>query len=168
MKQELVILVGNVASGKSTYCRKFPDNIIVNDDAIVTSLHGGNYKLYEERLKPLYKSIETHIIMSALSLGKTVIIDRPNQKRSTRQRYIGLAHSLDIPVTIVAMSIFEPEVHAKRRFKADGRGYSYEDWLRVAKRYKAEFDEIDPEIEEFDSFRVWSLMLGGTKDIRRD
>ena len=52
----LELLVGPIASGKSTYSNKAAKEgaIIVNDDAIVTALHGGDHTLYDKALKPRF------------------------------------------------------------------------------------------------------------------
>jgi len=71
----LDILVGPMASGKSTYCSKAAKQgaIIVCDDDITMMVHGGNYGLYTIELIPLYKAIENSIIQMGLSLNHRVI-----------------------------------------------------------------------------------------------
>jgi dephospho-CoA kinase len=72
------VCCGHIASGKSTYCRERADAgwIIINDDSIVSAVHAQNYLLYAEDLKPLYKSIEDHILHTAVAMEKNVVIDR--------------------------------------------------------------------------------------------
>lgn len=146
------ILVGPIASGKSTYAKKEAGKgaLIVNDDAIVTAVHGGHYLLYDESLKPLYKSIENTIIQMGLLLNRTVIIDRPNYSRITRMRYIGLAKSLDKNVIVIEFPDEGVEVHAKRRVK-DSRGYPLDYWKKVYLRHQSLYDEPDMFTEELDS-----------------
>ena len=138
------VLVGPIASGKSTYSegRAYEGAIIVNDDSIVKALHAGEYTLYNTKLKPLYKLIETQIIYSSISLGKEVVIDRTNLSRETRKRYISIAKSLDTEVNAIIFSDHGPEHHAKQRFRSDGRGYSYEAWLEVAKKHGRNTDPV--------------------------
>ena len=140
----IYLLCGMIASGKSTLARKLADSqnaLIINDDDIVTMLHG-DYTSYDVSLKPLYKSIENHILTSAILAGKNVIIDRGvNIKRSSRQRWLELAKSLDQEITALVTDRQSPEVHAKRRFEHDKRGHSYEYWLKVAKYHDSVYDE---------------------------
>jgi len=152
MKGKLEILVGPIASGKSTYCeQKAKDGaIIVNDDAIVTALHGGNYTLYSEDLKPLYKLAENVVVHGALTMGKLVIIDRPNHRASMRRRYIGLAKSLDLPVTIVMFKRESPLVHAKRRFFSNHRNLSLQHWEKTCKIHETLYEPPDADREGFD------------------
>lgn len=147
----LYLLCGPIASGKSTHCRKAAQDgaIIVNDDAIVTLCHGGNYGLYSKKLKRLYKSIETHIITSALLMGRDVIVDRPCHRRATRQRYIELARSMDVDAVVLTTKREKPEVHAKRRVESDSRGHDYGYWLGVAQAHDALWQEPSAEIENY-------------------
>lgn len=163
MKPRLTILVGMIASGKSTYCAEAANNgcIIINDDAIVSAVHGGNNTLYRKDLKPLYKSIENHIIGLAFAMGLNVVIDRPCFRATTRARYISLAQSLDIPVDAVVFQREAPEVHAMRRAKSDSRGYRYEWWLKAAQAHNDAW--VEPSKSEgFDTISMSFVVSGMT------
>lgn len=153
---KLQLLVGPIASGKTTYCKKVcesNDYVVVNDDSIMTMIHGGLYR-YDESLKSLYKGIETYIIHHGISLGRTVVIDRPNHKRATRIRYIELAHSLDVPVEILMFKRLSPTTHARRRsIHGNNRGISSESWLAIAKKHDSDWEEPDKSIEKFEHIR---------------
>ena len=157
MKMEL--LCGPIASGKSTYCRKAANEgaIILNDDSIVTAVHGGDYKLYNKTLKPLYKSVENTLVCMALSMGLRLVIDRPNHSRKMRRRYIGLAHSFDVPVHIVMFKRETPEIHGERRFKSDARGHTLDYWIDAARAHERIYEAPDQSIEQFDEFSEWSF-----------
>lgn len=132
------ILIGNIASGKSTYCRKRAKEgaIVVNDDAIVNGVHCDIYTLYSKELKPLYKAVENCIVISAIMLGRDVVIDRGvNITPHSRRRFIGLSNSLDAKVTAVVFKFCDPAIHAERRAKDNLRGYPFEYWLEVAKNF---------------------------------
>lgn len=152
----LEILVGPIASGKSTYCREAAKEgaIILNDDSIITAIHGGDYKLYRKNLKPLYKSIENTAISTALAMGLRVVVDRPNHSRRMRRRYIGLGHSFDVPVRLVIFQRESPEVHASRRFNGDSRGHSLDYWVSVAKAHDALYEVPEQSTEQYDELVV--------------
>lgn len=155
----LELLVGPIASGKSTYCRKAASEgaIILNDDSIVNAVHGGDYCLYEKSLKPLYKGVENTIVCMALSMGRRLIIDRPNHSKKMRRRYIGLAHSFDTSVQIVMFKRETPEVHGERRFNSDARGHSLDYWVDVAIAQQKIYEAPDKDIEQFDDLIEWSF-----------
>lgn len=139
----MYVLVGMIASGKSTYAKTAATGgaIVVNDDSVVTAVHGGNPLLYRESLKPLYKSLQNHIVAMAVALGRDVVVDcGVNIRERSRRRWIGMAHSLDQPCMAVVFPRSSPEVHAKRRFSDDARGYSYNDWLAVAMSHERSYD----------------------------
>ena len=164
MKIEL--LIGPIASGKSTYCRKAADEgaIILNDDSIVTAVHGGDYRLYSKLLKPLYKSVENTIVCTALSMGLSLIIDRPNHSVKMRRRYIGLAHSFDATVELVMFKREEPEVHGERRFKSDPRGHSLNYWIDVAHFHESIYEPPNQDAEQFDKISEWDFIAAKKKE----
>lgn len=140
---KLTLLVGNIASFKSTYCKellKETEALIVNDDSIVNAIHIYNTG-YSEDLKPLYKQIENTIIVMGSMLGYNIIVDRPNLTKATRSRYLSLAKSLDMDTEIIVFFQESPEIHASRRHTNNSRGYSYDKWLSVAKRNKEKYEK---------------------------
>lgn len=88
--QKLIILVGNIGLGKSTFARKLADEgaMVVNLDSIVTMLHGGNYKGYREDWKEVYKGAQIDIMQQAVISSLDIIIDNTNMKRKGRVRLI--------------------------------------------------------------------------------
>ena len=155
----VLLLVGMISSGKSTYCKTLAEAgwIVINDDAIVNCVHNGDYTLYSKSLKPLYKSIENHIFQMAVVMGKDVVIDRGlSISLHARARWLALAKSFDVPIQAVVFEVFAPEVHAIRRFESDRRGHTYEYWLDVAQVHWGQY--IQPTIDEgFDAveFKDW-------------
>ena len=140
----LEILVGPIACGKSTYSRERAAGgaLVVNDDSIVMSVHGGNYDKYDPKLKPLYIQIETAIITAASASWRDVIIDRGCRSRACRNRFATLGNSLGFWVKVVTFPWEAAEVHAKRRFEKDARGLTYEKWLQIAEAHQQTFQPV--------------------------
>lgn len=146
---KLQVLVGMIASGKSTYARSAAQRgvICMNDDSIVNMLHADDYTLYDKSLKVLYKSIENHIIGTALAMQRVVMVDRGlNVSIRGRKRWIALANSFDVPCEAIVFKNEGPEVHATRRAQMDSRGHPIEYWMKVAKRHQSEYQE--PSVDE--------------------
>ena len=141
------VLVGMIASGKSSYAKSAANQgkIVINDDSLVLSFHGGNYLLYDPKLKPFYKAVETNSICNALLAGKSVVIDKTNLSRESRLRYVSLAKILDVESKAVCFPVCSPELHAERRFQSDSRGYSFEHWIRVAQSHLREYTPVSPD-----------------------
>jgi predicted kinase len=132
---KIQVLVGMIASGKSTYAKNAARSglLCVNDDAIVNMLHGDDYSLYSTALKPLYKTLENTAISTVLAMGKTVVVDRGlNVSLEGRQRWLALAKSFDVPCEAVVFDHDGVTTHAERRAKSDSRGHDIEYWKRVA------------------------------------
>lgn len=132
---KIQVLVGMIASGKSTYARNAAKKgfLCVNDDAIVNMLHADDYTLYDKKLKTLYKSLENQAIGQILSTGRSVLVDRGlNCSAEGRQRWLALAKSFDVPCEAIVFPHDGVETHARRRRDSDARGHSYDYWLRVA------------------------------------
>lgn len=154
------VLVGMIASGKSSWAEDRANEgcIIINDDAIVNAVHANIYTLYSESLKPLYKSIEDHIFHTAIAMGRSVVVDKGlSLSAASRQRWIALGRSLDVPVHAVLFEVFDPETHAWRRYEADSRGHTLEYWTAVAQEH---FNKYEPPTvaEGFDTVvtRPWT------------
>jgi len=141
---KLQVLVGMIASGKSTYAHNAAQRgvICMNDDAIVNMLHADDYTLYDKSLKILYKSVENHIIGTALAMQRIVMVDRGlNVSVRGRKRWIALANSFDVPCEAIVFKNEGPDVHARRRSQMDSRGHSYDYWINVANRHQSEYKE---------------------------
>lgn len=143
----LEILVGKIASGKSTYCKAMAMSgaLIVNDDSLVNSIHAGANYLYKPELKPLYKQLDSVIIHFGLNGNYQVIIDRPNLNPKTRRRYIEIAHSLDKKVRCILFPFLDKKIHIDRRMN-ENRGYSRESWEKVYDRQLSEY--VEPSLDE--------------------
>jgi predicted kinase len=139
-----IILVGNIGSGKSTWVKEQGKGaLIINDDSIVLAVHGGADKSYSTGLKPLYKTIENIIFGFAATNNLDIVVDRPNLSIRTRRRYVGLAHSFDMNVQAIIFPFENPRLHAERRMKDDGRGYTVEYWERVAANKNQNYEPPD-------------------------
>jgi predicted kinase len=148
-KPELVILVGMIASGKSTFAKELAKQgyVIINDDDIVNMIHGQDYTLYEKDLKPLYKSVAVTTAMTALSMGRSVVVDRGvNIRKKARAVWTALANTFDVDCVAQVFKKDNPLVHAKRRFNHDWRGLSHEKWIEVAIRHDREWQ--NPHMDE--------------------
>lgn len=142
------LLIGPPACGKSTFSaqRAQQGALITNDDATVTALHGGDYKLYNRKLKKLYKAHELLTMTMGAAIGADVVIDRTNMTRAMRARYVSFAKSIDVPIVAITFTIADAAEHARRRAKHDGRGYEQGYWHRVCAEMLAAYEP--PRLDE--------------------
>jgi predicted kinase len=158
------ILIGMIASGKSSYCAKRARDgaIIINNDSIVEMLHGGDYHLYDKQVESIYKSIEEHIFSITMAAGRDVVIDRTGLSKGVRARFISMAKSRGYQVIGIIFPMEGPDVHAKRRAESDGRGYDFDYWRRIAGYHMAGYQP--PGMEEgFHSLCTFDFKTMSTK-----
>ncbi len=79
---EMMILVGPPASGKSTFCKQFPDYVIACQDDLGT------------------KAKVIRIVRQALAKGQSVIVDRKNEYISYRREFIEIAEERGVPIRV--------------------------------------------------------------------
>jgi predicted kinase len=144
----VILCIGMIASGKGQFCQMMARRgaIIINDDDVVKACHAGDYTLYRKENKEIYKQIEVAMMLASLAKGRDVVIDRPNFKRSTRRRYIGIAGIYGVPVIAVGFPCETPLEHATRRFTSDPRGLPLEHWIDAANRHFADWET--PSLDE--------------------
>lgn len=149
---KLTIFYGNIASGKSTLAKGFAKDgaVVIDSDSITSMVHGGDYTAYNVDYRPIYKAIENVTIEKALEMGLDVVVDRCSEHRMTRDKYVYIARKFGARTHLIVTGWDKPEVHAKRRFKDDPRGLSYDVWLGVANEKESSRDEISPD-EDFDN-----------------
>jgi hypothetical protein len=139
------VLVGMIGSGKSTYARRRADEgaLVVCFDDLTAMLHAA-YR-YEQELRACYRQMEKSIATAALNAGRDVVVDRTHLTLEARDRWVdfGLRCTIHlgrpVPVVAVAFPVEPPAVHARRRFEADPRGRSHEDWYMVAQHHYAQW-----------------------------
>lgn len=154
------IFMGNIGSRKSTYAKELAQQgaIVVNRDAIVTLVHGGDYTLYDRKLEKLYKHIEHEIFHYAMSLGKDVVIDKTNTTVKRRRKWIDFARQYQAKTVAVVFYDQGEGWHIQNRMQ-DPRGISEEQWRRVYWIFHEQLDWHHMRLEEegFDEIYIQDL-----------
>jgi hypothetical protein len=148
----LEVLVGMVGSAKSQYASKLAKEgaLICSHDVLTEMLHC-EYR-YEQGLRNCYRRMEEALVAEVIRAGRDAVCDRTHLTLESRRRWIDFAHRLrdealidgdreiyrGLPVVAVAFPVEAPEVHARRRFEADPRGRTHEEWYMVAQHHFAQ------------------------------
>lgn len=161
----IYLLVGMIASGKSTYARKRADEgaLVVSHDNLTEMLHA-RYR-YEQEKRELYRRMEEALVREALFRRHDVVIDRTHLTRESRERWVDFRRMYlvgydeecrpEIAIVAVRFPIYPPDVHARRRCEDDPRGRSFEEWLGVAEHhYEQATREPLSEDEGFDRIEI--------------
>jgi predicted kinase len=145
----LELLVGSIASGKSTWTRKRANQgwLTVNNDSLVCSMHGGEYA-WNLQIPGLVELLAKQIVTAAASASRSVIVDNTNRNRQQRAAIVRHGREMGMQVKIVLFPRESADVHAERRFRSDPRGCTYGYWLEVAQKIETEWE--DPGTDEAD------------------
>lgn len=146
---KLEVLIGMVASGKSTYARRRAGEgaLVISHDDLTAMLHA-SYR-YEPGLRECYRRMEESLAWAALNIGRDVVVDRTHLTRESRQRWVRWASNYDFlqtfdghgpttRVVAVAFPIASAEEHAYRRANHDARGRTLAEWHKVAEHHAAQ------------------------------
>lgn len=147
---KLIMLVGFIGSGKSTWARKYAEEnekaVIVNRDALMTMLCG-KYE-YSIELEQIVLHGALEFARDALCRGYDVIIDETNLTKECRAMWTLSFCGACIPFE-TAKKIERQVIHfsadkgnVERRMKGDARGISKEKWEEVFEEQKARFEPI--------------------------
>lgn len=133
----LILLSGNIASGKTTLARNilknYDNTVYISDDDIWTMLGCGDYGRGFEQLD----ENELHLLLAPLvgyllKTGKNVVLDLPAFNEARREHFV----YPEVQHLLIEMDWELPAEHAARRFKAGGRGKSFGQWLDVANEFQ--------------------------------
>lgn len=131
----LELLVGNIASGKSTYAKKRVQEgwFCVSDDAIINMLLADQYSLYSRKHEQLVADLLLQCAEKVVAENYLLVVDSAwLVSKRYRQRFREAFSNLVVEEIWFLREA--PEVHAARRVEHDPRGGTYEMWLEVAKR----------------------------------
>jgi|GEM_PF-1850096 len=142
--KELIIFTGNVGCGKSCKAKEFANlgYIIINDDAITTMIGGGDYTLYDELKKPIYKNLEIVGICTSLNYNFSVVIDKPNMTKEKREKLIKIGKLYD--ARLVSYDWGPGNLEDLNRRLMNDRGYNK--WVKAFDKKRKDYEE--PEMEE--------------------
>lgn len=144
---ELIILVGNIGCGKSTYAKYRVKNnrlstgmVVVNMDSIQQMIGGGDYGNYDSKKKEIYWAVEEKAICESLERGNSVIIDRTNMDIKRRKRFIDIARRYWW-VSVTCLDWGPGSKYDLARRLKNPRGVSDDQWIKVFNKMKELYEK---------------------------
>lgn len=155
-KARLIILIGNIGSGKSTTSREYAKEgfrVICRDDMRTMLAGGGNGYVFEP---PLERAIHraSRVMMENMMIDQiNILIDETNMTRRGRKEIISMARLFGYSVTGVVMPELSKAQSIANRVKDSLRGNGLYVWSLVWQKFHDAYDK--PELNEgFDSL-LW-------------
>lgn len=148
-RQSLILLVGNIGVGKSTWitnfmlsrAQNFLDCVVINADNISTMLAGVGTYVFHKNKVDLYQAIKISSVQLSLDRGYSVIVDGTHLSRGHRKPYIKLAKSYEEPPFVVVVDFGPGNEQSLGRRLADSRGISAKTWMQVHDEFRTLYEK---------------------------
>ena len=143
MKKELLILIGNIGTGKSTFVKSLVKKgfICVSRDGIRYSLGGGQYifsALCEQAVKATVKKLALELVKSEV---EKIVIDETNMSISSRSYYITLAIAYGYKCVAIVMPQLSMNDCVKRRLSNNHGAFTKEVWQEVWTNFSNRYEK---------------------------
>ncbi len=148
-KRQLIILIGNIGSGKSTLCKDYSAKgfHIVCRDTLRSMIGGPNGYVFSPATEEAIDAACIRLIETLLSQKeKSIVIDETNMTRKNRKRYIRFAKWAGYEVVAHETITFTKAECLANREKDTLRGYELSTWAEVWEKFNKSYQE--PTFEE--------------------
>lgn len=149
MNKELIILVGNIGSGKTTICKKLvkEGNVIVSRDDMRYSLGAGDY-LFNEKTEIAIELAINNLVETLCLMNFNIVIDETNMTKKDRQYYITVGKNFGYNITAMILPKLSKKESVERRLQNNHGDTPKSIWKEVWKRKNKEYEE-PTEVEGF-------------------
>lgn len=142
LNNKLVIMVGNIGSGKSTLSNKLASDFkfaVFNMDSIVEMLGGYEYTRYDKNKTDCYRDIRQFIVRNLLKKEFNCVIDSTNLTKKKRKEFIDIGKSLKVSEIVAYDFGLGCDEYLSRRVN-DPKGVDPSTWKSVYERMKNEYE----------------------------
>ena len=118
IEKHLILLIGNIASGKSTLSKEYAEKgyVVVSRDAIRYMVGAGEY-VFNPDLEPVIKTGTQALLEKFLEDELCIVYDEVNVCESLRQPTIELAKKYGYTITAVVLPRISKKKSVNRRVK---------------------------------------------------
>jgi len=140
--KNLIILMGNIGSGKSTFSRKYQKKgyVITAKDQLRYAIGGGRY-VFNYDYEPVIHKVDLYLFKRFIDLNVNVLVDETNVSKANRKRYITYAKKRGYKITVIELPRFSVSESVTRRMtnphEQDDWNLWNQVWTSFDKRYEA-------------------------------
>lgn len=149
IKQTIVILVGNIGTGKTTLAKELQKEgyVVISKDGLRYSLGGGNYT-FNSFYEPILSKIELQMLKEFLKLGVNIVIDVCGLTKRLRRAYLDVIKKSKLNPVILCFVLprYDKKYAVDRRMKDPHGQADRKLWERVWERFNAIYEE--PSLDE--------------------
>lgn len=149
-KKHLIILIGNIGSGKSTYCKKYQEQgyIVIARDQLRYGIGNGKY-VFNYKYEPVIWSTELYMFRKFIELEENIVVDEVGMSKNMRQRYIPYAKENGYTITALELPRLSMGESVTRRMINPHGQPNVELWKQVWTKFEAIYEPPTKE-EGFD------------------
>lgn len=142
MKSELIILIGNIGSGKTTLCKELvkQGHVIVSRDDLRYSIGAGEYTFNLE-FEPIIAESIYNLVRSFMKRDISLVVDETNMNKKMRSKYLHLAQIYNYKATAIILKKLSMNYSVKRRLKNNHGNTPKEIWEGVWKRFNDMYEK---------------------------
>lgn len=151
MKSELVILIGNIGTGKSTISKKYSEKgyYVVCRDSLRTMIGGGKY-IFNNDTEAVIDTVSKILLDELLNLKVNVVLDETNMAIRTRRYAIGMGKEHGYKVIAHVTRKLSKEDCIAYRMKDNLRGTPIFIWESVWEKFNSMYQQPSSD-EGFDN-----------------
>ena len=151
--KQLIILVGNIGSGKSTLTRKYIEKgyIAIARDYIRYAIGEGKY-IFNPNYEPIIWGTEQYMFTRFMDLGVNIVVDEVGVSRRTRKAYIHYAQIKKYKIIAIVLPRYSQEEAVNHRMKNPHGQNDRRLWENVWEKFDAIYTE-PTKAEGFDEIK---------------
>jgi predicted kinase len=140
-RPRLVILVGNIGSGKTTLAKAYAKKgyAIVSRDDMRSMLNGGRYG-FKLQFEPAVHAGSRAVLQGLLGRGLNVVLDETNVSVIVRRPTIKMAKAYGYKVIGHATTYYSREICLDRRMESGRDSYSRKKWGEIWDRFDRAYE----------------------------
>jgi len=141
-EKELIILIGNIGTGKSTYVKKYQKKgyIIIARDQLRYAIGSGKY-IFDYDYEPIIWKTELYMFKKFADLGINMVIDEVGISKKMRARYIPYAKLMGYKIIAIIMPHLTMREAVNRRMINPHGQPDKKLWEQVWAKFEALWEE---------------------------